>query len=62
MLKEKVTFKQWTRYDVFGPGDETLAAGTNGVSGATDYQRYDDSQLLDMFLMVLVLLTDRLLV
>ena len=35
--------------DVFGPGDETLAAGTNGVSGATDYQRYDDSRFYDMF-------------
>ena len=35
--------------DVFGPGDETLSAGTNGVSGATDYQRYDDSRFYDMF-------------
>ena len=35
--------------DVFGPGDETLSAGTNGVSGATDYQRYDDNRFYDMF-------------
>ena len=35
--------------DVFGPGDETLSAGVNGVSGATDYQRYDDSRFYDMF-------------
>ena len=35
--------------DVFGPGDETLSAGVNGVTGATDYQRYDDSRFYDMF-------------
>ena len=35
--------------DVFGPGDETLSAGVNGVVGATDYQRYDDSRFYDMF-------------
>ena len=35
--------------DVFGPGDETLTAGVNGVSGATDYQRYDDNRFYDMF-------------
>ena len=34
--------------DVFGPGDETLTAGVNGVSGE-DYQRYDDNRFYDMF-------------
>ena len=35
--------------DVFSPGDETLSAGVNGVAGATDYQRFDDSNFYDMF-------------
>lgn len=33
--------------DVWAPADETLAAGTNGASGYTDYQRYDDSNFYD---------------
>ncbi len=33
--------------DVWSPADETLAAGTNGVIGYTDYQRYDDSRFFD---------------
>lgn len=33
--------------DVWAPADETLAAGTNGVSGYIDYQRYDDSNYYD---------------
>jgi hypothetical protein len=33
--------------DCWSPADETLAAGTNGVSGYTDYQRYDDSRFYD---------------
>jgi hypothetical protein len=33
--------------DIFAPADETLAAGTNGVSGYTDYQRYDNGTFYD---------------
>ena len=33
--------------DVWAPADETLAPGTNGVSGYTDYQRYDDNRFYD---------------
>ena len=33
--------------DVWAPADETLAPGTNGVSGYTDYQRYDDTRFYD---------------
>jgi len=33
--------------DVWAPADETLAAGTNGVSGYIDYQRRDDSNFYD---------------
>ena len=33
--------------DVWSPADETLAPGTNGVSGYTDYQRYDDNRFYD---------------
>ena len=32
--------------DVWAPADETLAAGTNGASGYTDYQRRDNSLFL----------------
>ena len=35
--------------DVWAPADETLAPGTNGVSGATDYQRYDDNRFYDTY-------------
>ena len=35
--------------DVWAPADETLAAGTNGVAGYTDYQRYDDSRFYDNY-------------
>ncbi len=35
--------------DVWSPGDETLSAGTNGVSGYTDYQRYDNSNFYDVY-------------
>ena len=35
--------------DVWSPGDETLSAGTNGVSGYTDYQRWDDARFYDCF-------------
>ena len=35
--------------DVWAPADETLAPGTNGVSGYTDYQRYDDNRFYDNF-------------
>lgn len=35
--------------DVWAPADETLAAGTNGVSGYTDYQRYDDPRFYDNY-------------
>lgn len=34
--------------DVFAPGDETLSAGTNGINGATDYQRFDNSDFYDL--------------
>ena len=34
--------------DCWSPADETLAPGTNGVSGYTDYQRYDDSNFYDV--------------
>ena len=34
--------------DVWSPADETLAPGTNGVSGYTDYQRYDDTRFYDV--------------
>jgi hypothetical protein len=33
--------------DVWAPADETLAAGTNGVSSYEDYERYDDSRFYD---------------
>ena len=33
--------------DVWAPADETLAPGTNGVSGYTDYVRYDDNRFYD---------------
>lgn len=33
--------------DVWSPADETLAAGTNGVTGYIDFQRYDDSRFYD---------------
>ena len=33
--------------DVWAPADETLAPGTNGVTGYTDYQRYDDNRFYD---------------
>jgi hypothetical protein len=33
--------------DVWAPADETLAAGTNGVSGYIDYERYDDNRFYD---------------
>lgn len=33
--------------DVWAPADETLAPGTNGASGYTDYQRYDDTRFYD---------------
>lgn len=33
--------------DVWAPADETLSAGTNGVTGYTDYQRYDDDRFYD---------------
>jgi hypothetical protein len=33
--------------DVWAPADETLAAGTNGISGYIDYERYDDSNFYD---------------
>jgi len=33
--------------DVWAPADETLAAGTNGVSAYEDYERYDDSRFYD---------------
>lgn len=33
--------------DVWSPADETLAAGVNGVSGYTDYVRYDDNRFYD---------------
>lgn len=35
--------------DVWAPADETLAPGTNGVGGYTDYQRYDDSRFYDTY-------------
>jgi subtilisin family serine protease len=35
--------------DVWAPADETLAPGTNGVSGYTDYQRYDDNRFYDCY-------------
>ena len=35
--------------DIWSPGDETLSAGTNGVSGYTDYQRPDDSRFYDVY-------------
>ena len=33
--------------DVWAPADETLGAGTNNVSGYTDFQRYDDTRFYD---------------
>ena len=33
--------------DIWAPADETLAAGTNGVSSYEDYERYDDSRFYD---------------
>lgn len=33
--------------DVWSPADETLAAGTNGVTGYTDFERADDSRFYD---------------
>ena len=33
--------------DVWSPADETLAAGTNGVFGYTDYQRFDNNGFYD---------------
>ena len=33
--------------DVWAPADETLAPGTNGVTGYTDYERYDDNRFYD---------------
>ena len=33
--------------DVWAPADETLVAGTNGVSGYVDYERYDDDRFFD---------------
>ena len=35
--------------DVWAPADETLSAGTNGVAGYTDYQRYDNSGFYDCY-------------
>ncbi len=35
--------------DVWAPADETLAPGTNNVSGYTDYQRYDDNRFYDCY-------------
>jgi len=35
--------------DVWAPADETLAPGTNGISGYTDYQRYDDNRFYDHY-------------
>ena len=35
--------------DVWSPGDETLSAGTNSVSGYTDYQRWDDARFYDCY-------------
>lgn len=35
--------------DVWSPADETFAAGTNGASGYTDYQRYDNSNFYDCY-------------
>jgi hypothetical protein len=33
--------------DAWAPADETLAPGTNGANGYTDYQRYDDNRFYD---------------
>lgn len=33
--------------DVWAPADETLSAGTNGVSSYEDFQRYDDTRFYD---------------
>ena len=33
--------------DVWAPADETLAPGTNGVTGYADYERYDDNRFYD---------------
>ena len=35
--------------DVWSPADETFAAGTNGASGYTDYQRYDNTNFYDCY-------------
>ena len=35
--------------DVWAPADETLAAGTNGVTNYTDFERYDDSRFYDNY-------------
>jgi subtilisin family serine protease len=35
--------------DVWAPADETLSAGTNSVTGYTDYQRYDDGRFYDCY-------------
>lgn len=35
--------------DVWAPADETLSAGTNGVSSYEDYQRYDDNRFWDCY-------------
>ena len=35
--------------DIWAPADETLSAGTNGVSSYEDYRRYDDSRFYDCF-------------
>jgi hypothetical protein len=35
--------------DVWAPADETLAPGTNSVSGYEDYQRYDDTRFYDCY-------------
>tara|TARA_B100002019_G_scaffold293356_1_gene320363 strand:- start:1223 stop:3214 length:1992 start_codon:yes stop_codon:yes gene_type:complete len=35
--------------DVWGFGDETVVGGVNGVSGAQDYPRSDDTRFYDMF-------------
>lgn len=35
--------------DVWAPADETLSAGTNNISGYTNYQRYDDPRFYDCY-------------
>lgn len=35
--------------DVWAPADETLSAGTNGIVGYNNYQRYDNSNFYDCY-------------